>query len=159
MSSAHTNYRLDEAQAIMSELRTIKKAICTGEKERQDLMQVKKKIHNSWNVQYISISLSVVVLGFPGLNKEAWSPNLNSIWWLLMVDYSKEVDMEPYVHSIHNMSLFHIFVVNNILFLTLRSVFLFKIAFHCCCVRDSYEIIMLCLKTKMRPTVFIFHFV
>ncbi|XP_009707703.1 PREDICTED: protein WWC3-like, partial [Cariama cristata] len=39
MSSAHTNYRLDEAQAIMSELRTIKKAICTGEKERQDLMQ------------------------------------------------------------------------------------------------------------------------
>ncbi|NXY42116.1 WWC3 protein, partial [Ceuthmochares aereus] len=39
MSSAHTNYRLDEAQAIMSELRTIRKAICTGEKERQDLMQ------------------------------------------------------------------------------------------------------------------------
>lgn len=43
MSSAHTNYRLDEAQAIMSELRTIKKAICTGEKERQDLMQVKEQ--------------------------------------------------------------------------------------------------------------------
>lgn len=43
MSSAHTNYRLDEAQAIMSELRTIKKAICTGEKERQDLMQVKNR--------------------------------------------------------------------------------------------------------------------
>nr|XP_058906079.1 protein WWC3 isoform X3 [Kogia breviceps] len=39
MSSAHTNYKLDEAQAIMSELRTIKKAICTGEKERRDLMQ------------------------------------------------------------------------------------------------------------------------
>lgn len=45
MSSAHTNYRLDEAQAIMSELRTIKKAICTGEKERQELMQVKKPIY------------------------------------------------------------------------------------------------------------------
>ena len=41
MSSAHTNYKLDEAQAIMSELRTIKKAICTGEKERRDLMQVR----------------------------------------------------------------------------------------------------------------------
>ena len=40
MSSTHTNYKLDEAQAIMSELRTIKKAICTGEKERRDLMQV-----------------------------------------------------------------------------------------------------------------------
>ncbi|NXJ46415.1 WWC3 protein, partial [Spizaetus tyrannus] len=45
MSSAHTNYRLDEAQAIMSELRTIKKAICTGEKERQDLMQQVKLIY------------------------------------------------------------------------------------------------------------------
>ncbi|NWX83500.1 WWC3 protein, partial [Nothoprocta ornata] len=44
MSSAHTNYRLDEAQAIMSELRTIKKAICTGEKERQDLMQSLAKL-------------------------------------------------------------------------------------------------------------------
>ncbi|EMP35491.1 H(+)/Cl(-) exchange transporter 4 [Chelonia mydas] len=39
MSNAHTNYKLDEAQAIMNELRTIKKAICMGEKERQDLMQ------------------------------------------------------------------------------------------------------------------------
>lgn len=41
MSNAHINYKLDEAQAIMSELRTIKKAICTGEKERRDLMQVR----------------------------------------------------------------------------------------------------------------------
>lgn len=40
MSSAHTSYKPDEAQAIMTELRTIKKAICTGEKERRDLMQV-----------------------------------------------------------------------------------------------------------------------
>ncbi|XP_072470497.1 protein WWC3 isoform X3 [Notamacropus eugenii] len=44
MSSAHTNYKLDEAQAIMSELRTIKKAICTGEKERRDLMQSLAKL-------------------------------------------------------------------------------------------------------------------
>lgn len=41
MSNAHTNYKLDEAQAIMSELRTIKKAIYTGEKERRELMQVR----------------------------------------------------------------------------------------------------------------------
>lgn len=41
MSSAHTSYKLDEAQAIMNELRTIKKAICTGEKERRGLMQVR----------------------------------------------------------------------------------------------------------------------
>ncbi|XP_057171415.1 protein WWC3-like isoform X3 [Ursus arctos] len=44
MSSAHTTYKLDEAQAIMSELRTIKKAICTGEKERRDLMQSLAKL-------------------------------------------------------------------------------------------------------------------
>ncbi|XP_074848856.1 protein WWC3 isoform X2 [Carettochelys insculpta] len=44
MSCAHTNYKLDEAQAIMNELRTIKKAICMGEKERQDLMQSLAKL-------------------------------------------------------------------------------------------------------------------
>uniref|UniRef100_A0A9J7YI35 WWC family member 3 n=1 Tax=Cyprinus carpio carpio TaxID=630221 RepID=A0A9J7YI35_CYPCA len=38
MSSSQTNYKLDEAQAIFSELRNIKKAISTGEKERQDLI-------------------------------------------------------------------------------------------------------------------------
>lgn len=41
MSTARTTYKLDEAQAIMSELRNIKKAICTGERERRDLMQVR----------------------------------------------------------------------------------------------------------------------
>lgn len=40
MSTSQTNYKLDEAQAIFNELRSIKKAISTGEKERQDLIQV-----------------------------------------------------------------------------------------------------------------------
>ncbi|XP_008837702.1 protein WWC3 isoform X2 [Nannospalax galili] len=48
MSSAHTSYKLDEAQAIMNELRTIKKAICTGEKERRDLMQSLAKLTDSF---------------------------------------------------------------------------------------------------------------
>ncbi|XP_062833323.1 protein WWC3 isoform X3 [Anolis carolinensis] len=39
ISDAHMNYKLDEAQAIMNELRSIRKAICMGERERQDLMQ------------------------------------------------------------------------------------------------------------------------
>ncbi|CAJ1059890.1 protein WWC3 [Xyrichtys novacula] len=39
MSCSQTNYKLDEAQAIFTELRSIKKAISTGEKERQDLIQ------------------------------------------------------------------------------------------------------------------------
>lgn len=57
MSSAHTNYRLDEAQAIMSELRTIKKAICTGEKERQELMQVKKKYIYIYSTEQIAAQM------------------------------------------------------------------------------------------------------
>lgn len=39
MSCSQTNYKLDEAQAIFNELRSIKKAISSGEKERQDLIQ------------------------------------------------------------------------------------------------------------------------
>ncbi|GCB71400.1 hypothetical protein scyTo_0005931, partial [Scyliorhinus torazame] len=39
MSDSQTNYKLDEAQEIMNELRTIKKSITLGEKERQELIQ------------------------------------------------------------------------------------------------------------------------
>ncbi|XP_062982438.1 protein WWC3 [Elgaria multicarinata webbii] len=44
ISNAHMNYKLDEAQAIMNELRSIRKAICMGERERQDLMQSLAKL-------------------------------------------------------------------------------------------------------------------
>ncbi|KAK5907813.1 hypothetical protein CesoFtcFv8_005624 [Champsocephalus esox] len=44
MSCSQTNYKLDEAQAIFSELRSIKKFISTGEKERQDLIQCLAKL-------------------------------------------------------------------------------------------------------------------
>nr|XP_033805075.1 protein WWC3 isoform X2 [Geotrypetes seraphini] len=44
MSVAHTNYQLDEAQAIMNELRTIRKAIYMGEKEKRDLLQSLAKL-------------------------------------------------------------------------------------------------------------------
>ncbi|XP_063057000.1 protein WWC3 isoform X2 [Engraulis encrasicolus] len=44
MSSSQTSYKLDEAQAIFNELRTIKKAISSGEKERQDLIQSLAKL-------------------------------------------------------------------------------------------------------------------
>ncbi|XP_029460219.1 protein WWC3 [Rhinatrema bivittatum] len=58
MSSAHTNYKLDEAQAIMSELRTIRKAICMGEKERRDLMQSLAQLTGSFkNSCWITDSL------------------------------------------------------------------------------------------------------
>uniref|UniRef100_A0A3B3QF38 WWC family member 3 n=1 Tax=Paramormyrops kingsleyae TaxID=1676925 RepID=A0A3B3QF38_9TELE len=44
MSSGQTSYKLDEAQAILSELRSIKKSISTGERERQDLIQSLAKL-------------------------------------------------------------------------------------------------------------------
>uniref|UniRef100_G3TRT2 WWC family member 3 n=1 Tax=Loxodonta africana TaxID=9785 RepID=G3TRT2_LOXAF len=62
MSSAHTNYKLDEAQAIMNELRTIKKAICTGEKERRDLMQSLAKLTDGFKN---SFSLTDSLQDFP----------------------------------------------------------------------------------------------
>ncbi|XP_060933968.1 protein WWC3 [Limanda limanda] len=58
MSNSQTNYKLDEAQAIFNELRSIKKTISTGEKERQDLIQSLAKL--TVNLQSsLSISDSV----------------------------------------------------------------------------------------------------
>uniref|UniRef100_A0A8C9VYB0 WWC family member 3 n=1 Tax=Scleropages formosus TaxID=113540 RepID=A0A8C9VYB0_SCLFO len=57
MSSSQTSYKLDEAQAILNELRAIKKSITTGEKERQDLIQSLAKLTlNFQDSMYISDS-------------------------------------------------------------------------------------------------------
>uniref|UniRef100_A0A8C6P6V6 WWC family member 3 n=1 Tax=Nothobranchius furzeri TaxID=105023 RepID=A0A8C6P6V6_NOTFU len=58
MSFSQTNYKLDEAQAIFSELRSIKKAISTGEKERQDLIQSLAKLAVSFQSN-LAVSESV----------------------------------------------------------------------------------------------------
>lgn len=42
MSDTQGGYKLDEAQAILSEMKAIKKLITSGEKEKQDLIQVLK---------------------------------------------------------------------------------------------------------------------
>lgn len=44
MSSASHGYKLHEAQAILKEVKTIKDAISSGEKEKQELMRVKMNI-------------------------------------------------------------------------------------------------------------------
>ncbi|XP_069796654.1 protein WWC2-like [Narcine bancroftii] len=49
MSGVHTGYELKEAKAILSELKTIKKAISTGEKEKQDLMQTLAKLKDRFH--------------------------------------------------------------------------------------------------------------
>ncbi|XP_017335192.1 protein WWC3 isoform X1 [Ictalurus punctatus] len=61
MSSSQTNYKLDEAQAIFNELRSIKEAISSGEKERQDLIQSLAKL--TGNFHNLSISDSVNEVG------------------------------------------------------------------------------------------------
>lgn len=40
MSGGQSGYELSEAKAILSELKSIRKAISSGEREKQDLMQV-----------------------------------------------------------------------------------------------------------------------
>lgn len=40
MSSAPYGFKLHEAQAILNEVKSIKDAISSGEKEKQELMQV-----------------------------------------------------------------------------------------------------------------------
>uniref|UniRef100_A0A3P9LT15 WWC family member 3 n=1 Tax=Oryzias latipes TaxID=8090 RepID=A0A3P9LT15_ORYLA len=56
MSSSQANYKLDEAQAIFTELRSIKKAISSGEKERQDLIQSLAKLTVNFQNNFLSIS-------------------------------------------------------------------------------------------------------
>uniref|UniRef100_A0A4W3J793 WW and C2 domain containing 2 n=1 Tax=Callorhinchus milii TaxID=7868 RepID=A0A4W3J793_CALMI len=54
MSGVQNGYELKEAKAILTELKTIKKAITSGEKEKQDLMQslakLKDRFHSSRSV-------------------------------------------------------------------------------------------------------------
>ncbi|XP_036127517.1 protein WWC3 isoform X3 [Molossus molossus] len=66
MSNAHTNYKLDEAQAIMSELRTIKKAIYTGEKERRELMQSLAKLTDGFRNNFSLTEPQQEFLHHPG---------------------------------------------------------------------------------------------
>jgi len=40
MSGSQSGYELCEAKAILSELKSIRKAISSGEREKQDLMKV-----------------------------------------------------------------------------------------------------------------------
>ncbi|XP_062907158.1 protein WWC3 [Mobula hypostoma] len=58
ISDSQTNYKLDEAQEIMNELRTIKKSITLGEKERQDLIQSLSRLTDEFRSScYIENSL------------------------------------------------------------------------------------------------------
>ncbi|XP_030359636.1 protein KIBRA isoform X1 [Strigops habroptila] len=48
MSDTQGGYKLDEAQAILSEMKALKKAITSGEKEKQDLIQSLARLKDSF---------------------------------------------------------------------------------------------------------------
>lgn len=48
MSGNHGGYKLDEAQAILNEMKAIKKAISSGEREKQELIQSLAKLKNGF---------------------------------------------------------------------------------------------------------------
>ncbi|XP_048343303.1 protein KIBRA-like [Sphaerodactylus townsendi] len=48
MSDTRGGYKLDEAQAILSEMKAIKKAITSGEKEKQDLIESLAKLKDNF---------------------------------------------------------------------------------------------------------------
>ncbi|KFZ56312.1 Protein KIBRA, partial [Podiceps cristatus] len=48
MSDTQGGYKLDEAQAILSEMKALKKAISSGEKEKQDLIQSLARLKDSF---------------------------------------------------------------------------------------------------------------
>uniref|UniRef100_A0A8C2W9X4 WWC family member 3 n=1 Tax=Cyclopterus lumpus TaxID=8103 RepID=A0A8C2W9X4_CYCLU len=77
MSSSQTNYKLDEAQAIFSELRSIKKTISAGEKERQDLIQdsshLVDKVKVNWQYEEAKKKVQSIQHQLAQLDSESWS--------------------------------------------------------------------------------------
>ncbi|XP_067852202.1 protein KIBRA [Heptranchias perlo] len=51
MSGAQGGYKLDEAQAIVNEMKTIKKAISSGEKEKRDLIQNLARLKDGFRIE------------------------------------------------------------------------------------------------------------
>ncbi|XP_075712536.1 protein KIBRA isoform X2 [Rhinoderma darwinii] len=51
MSGNHVGYKLDEAQAILTEMKSIKKAISSGEREKQDLIQSLARLKNGFLIE------------------------------------------------------------------------------------------------------------
>lgn len=66
MSDTQGGYKLDEAQAILSEMKALKKAITSGEKEKQDLIQVLKQddysilCHQCSKIEFLKSNLRIL---------------------------------------------------------------------------------------------------
>lgn len=62
MSDTQGGYKLDEAQAILSEMKALKEAITSGEKEKKGLIEVWERHLLSLDVQLIRMDYSKLFL-------------------------------------------------------------------------------------------------
>uniref|UniRef100_A0A4W3GJE2 WW and C2 domain containing 1 n=1 Tax=Callorhinchus milii TaxID=7868 RepID=A0A4W3GJE2_CALMI len=80
MSGARRGYKLDEAQAIVNEMKSIKKAINSGEKEKRDLMQfvssnntkLAEKVRLSLQYEEAKRRISNIKIELVKLASDAW---------------------------------------------------------------------------------------
>ncbi|XP_067160984.1 protein KIBRA isoform X2 [Apteryx mantelli] len=86
MSDTQGGYKLDEAQAILSEMKAIKKAITSGEKEKQDLIQfitssnnqLAEKVRLRLQYEEAKRRIANLKIQLAKLDSEAWPGVLDS---------------------------------------------------------------------------------
>ncbi|KFV02462.1 Protein KIBRA, partial [Pterocles gutturalis] len=94
MSDTQGGYKLDEAQAILSEMKALKKAITSGEKEKQDLIQSLAKLKDS----FVSDRGSQSDLWASSVSLESSSPLLPRQY----LDVSSQTDVSGNVSNASN---------------------------------------------------------
>ncbi|NXA32274.1 KIBRA protein, partial [Eudromia elegans] len=94
MSDTQGGYKLDEAQAILSEMKAIKKAITSGEKEKQDLIQSLARLKDS----FVDDKRSQSDLWASSVSLESSSPLLPRQY----LDVSSQTDVSGNVSRVSN---------------------------------------------------------
>ncbi|XP_067154041.1 protein WWC2 isoform X4 [Apteryx mantelli] len=98
MSGGQSGYELCEAKAILSELKSIRKAISSGEREKQDLMKVgaksrsnlAEKVRLSLQYEEAKRSMANLKIELSKLDSEAWPGTLDAEKEKLMLINEKE---------------------------------------------------------------------
>ncbi|KFV43445.1 Protein KIBRA, partial [Tyto alba] len=94
MSDTQGGYKLDEAQAILSEMKALKKAITSGEKEKQDLIQSLARLKDS----FVNDRGSQSDLWASTMSMESSSPSLPRQY----LDVSSQTDVSGNVSNVSN---------------------------------------------------------
>ncbi|EOA98409.1 Protein WWC1, partial [Anas platyrhynchos] len=94
MSDTQGGYKLDEAQAILSEMKALKKAITSGEKEKQDLIQSLARLKDS----FVNDRGSQSDLWASSVSLESSSPSLPRQY----LDVSSQTDVSGNVSKVSN---------------------------------------------------------